>query len=62
MSMSLEYRFARQEDVQSLTDKKNAWKDSKKIRVEVLVGNLGGISFCKAVGFKGYCITMGMEN
>ncbi len=42
--------------------KKNAWKETKIIRVEVLVGNPEGISFWKAVGFKDYCITMEMEN
>ena len=42
--------------------KENAWKDSKIIRVEVLVGNPQGISFWKAAGFKDYCITMEMEN
>ncbi len=42
--------------------KKNAWKECKIIRIEVLVGNPEGISFWKAVGFKDYCITMEMEN
>ena len=42
--------------------KKNAWKGTKPIRIEVLVGNPDGISFWKAVGFKDYCITMEMEN
>ena len=42
--------------------KKNAWKGTKPIRIEVLVGNPEGISFWKAVGFKDYCITMEMEN
>ena len=42
--------------------KKNAWKETKIIRVEVLVGNPEGMSFWKAVGFKDYCITMEMEN
>ncbi len=42
--------------------KKNAWKETKIIRVEVLVGNPKGMSFWKAVGFKDYCITMEMEN
>ena len=36
--------------------------DSEKIRVEVLVGNLEGISFWHAVGFKDYCITMEINN
>ena len=42
--------------------KENPWKNSQRIRVEVLVGNLEGISFWHAVGFKDYCITMEMEN
>lgn len=42
--------------------KQNVWKDSKIIRVEVLVDNPEAISFWKAVGFKDYCITMEMEN
>jgi GNAT superfamily N-acetyltransferase len=42
--------------------KKNAWKDTQTIRIEVLVGNPAGISFWKAVGFKDYCITMEMKN
>ena len=42
--------------------KKNAWKETRIIRVEVLVGNPEGISFWKTVGFKDYCITMEMEN
>ncbi len=42
--------------------KKNVWKEAKIIRVIVLVGNLEGISFWKAVGFKDYSITMEIEN
>jgi len=42
--------------------KKNPWKDCQRIRIEVLVGNLEGISFWHAVGFKDYCITMEMDN
>lgn len=42
--------------------KKNAWKDTQTIRIEVLVGNPTGISFWKALGFKDYCITMEMKN
>ncbi len=42
--------------------KKNAWKETKIIRVEVLICNPKGVSFWKAVGFKDYCITMEMEN
>ena len=42
--------------------KKNAWKEDRIIRVEVLVGNPDGISFWKTAGFKDYCITMEMDN
>lgn len=42
--------------------KKNAWKNDKIIRVEVLTENPQGIAFWKAAGFNDYCITMEMEN
>ena len=42
--------------------KENCWQDFDKIRTEVLVGNVDGISFWKAVGFKDYCITMELDN
>ena len=42
--------------------KNNPWKDCKKIRTEVLVDNIVGIDFWKAVGFKEYCIILEMEN
>ncbi len=42
--------------------KNNPWKDCKRIRTDVLVGNIVGIDFWKAVGFKEYCITLEMEN
>jgi len=42
--------------------KNNQWKDCKRIRTDILVGNIVGIDFWKAVGFKEYCITMEMEN
>ncbi len=40
----------------------NPWKNCKRIRTDVLVGNKIGIDFWKAVGFKEYCITLEMEN
>ncbi|MHC4325307.1 MAG: GNAT family N-acetyltransferase [Planctomycetota bacterium] len=40
----------------------NPWKNCKIIRTDVLVDNMIGINFWKAVGFKDYCITMEMEN
>ncbi len=42
--------------------KNNPWRDYKRIRMDVLVGNVTDIDFWKAVGFKEYCITMEMEN
>jgi predicted acetyltransferase len=40
----------------------NPWKKCKRIRTDVLVENIIGIGFWKAVGFKEYCITLEMEN
>ena len=42
--------------------KNNPWSDCKRIRTDVLVGNVTGFDFWKAVGFKEYCITLEMEN
>lgn len=42
--------------------KNNPWKNSKRIRTDVLVNNPIGIDFWKAVGFKDYCMTMELEN
>jgi GNAT superfamily N-acetyltransferase len=42
--------------------KNNPWKKCKRIRTDVLVDNVFGIEFWKAVGFKEYCITLEMEN
>lgn len=36
----------------------NKWQEIRRIRLEVLSGNAGGISFWKAVGFSEYCMTM----
>ena len=41
--------------------KNNPWKKCKKIRTDVLVNNIDGIDFWKAVGFREYCITMEAE-
>ncbi|MHC4659002.1 MAG: GNAT family N-acetyltransferase [Planctomycetota bacterium] len=37
-------------------------KESRRIRTDVLVRNITGIDFWKAVGFKEYCIVMEREN
>ncbi len=42
--------------------KNNQWRDCKRIRTDVLVGNVTGIDFWKYVGFKEYCLTLEMEN
>ena len=38
----------------------NPWKKCKRVRTDVLVDNITGIDFWKAVGFKEYCITLEM--
>lgn len=40
----------------------NPWKECKRIRTDVLVDNVAGIYFWKAVGFKEYCVTMETED
>ncbi len=42
--------------------KNDPWKDCKRIRTDVLVGNAVGIDFWKTVGFKEYCVTLEMES
>lgn len=42
--------------------KNNPWKDSQRIKTDVLVNNPIGINFWKAVGFTEYCKTMELEN
>ena len=42
--------------------KNNPWKKCKRIRTDVLVNNIDGIDFWKAVGFKEYCVTLEAEN
>lgn len=39
----------------------NVWKDSPRIRIDVLSGNLGGIEFWRSLGFNDYCVTMEHE-
>jgi len=36
----------------------NTWKDAPRIRLDVLVGNSGGIEFWRSLGFADYCLTM----
>ena len=36
----------------------NAWKDSPRVCLEVLVGNSAAIQFWRSVGFADYCLTM----
>jgi GNAT superfamily N-acetyltransferase len=38
--------------------RENAWKNAKRVRVEVLVGNTAGIGFWRSVGFEDYCLTL----
>ena len=41
---------------------KNAWKETKIVRIDVLVNNSNGMSFWHNIGFEDYCITMEMKN
>jgi len=36
----------------------NPWRDSPRVRIEVLVNNTPGIAFWRAVGFADYAVTM----
>jgi GNAT superfamily N-acetyltransferase len=38
----------------------HAWAGGR-VRVEVLVGNVGGIAFWRALGFTDYCLTLELE-
>ena len=40
---------------------KNVWRDAKRIRLDVLVGNSAAIQFWRSVGFADYCLTMERE-
>lgn len=40
----------------------NPWKNIKRLRLDVLVGNKTGIAFWKAAGFSEYCLTMEKDN
>ena len=37
---------------------KHFWKDSPRVRLDVLTNNAGAIEFWRSVGFAEYCITM----
>ncbi len=39
----------------------NVWPPSKRLRLDVLIGNETAISFWRAVGFRDYCLTMELE-
>lgn len=39
----------------------HAWRDSPRVRLEVLVNNTPGIAFWKAVGFADYALTMELD-
>ena len=40
--------------------RRNVWGETRRIRLDVLVGNEAGIAFWKSLGFKDYCITLEM--
>lgn len=39
----------------------NLWKESQRVRLDVLVGNHVGREFWRSVGFHDYCLTMELE-
>jgi ribosomal protein S18 acetylase RimI-like enzyme len=39
----------------------NAWSNAPRIRIEVLIDNVAGIAFWRAVGFTDYSIAMELE-
>lgn len=39
----------------------NAWPATKRVRLDVLIGNAAGIAFWRAAGFKDYCLTMELD-
>jgi len=39
----------------------NPWRDTPRIRIDVLIGNTEGIAFWRSIGFQDYCITMEMD-
>lgn len=39
----------------------HAWKDTQRLRIDVLLGNASAQAFWHAVGFKDYCVVMEME-
>jgi predicted acetyltransferase len=39
----------------------HAWKDARRLRVEVLVGNTAAIEFWRAVGYRDYALTLEVE-
>jgi GNAT superfamily N-acetyltransferase len=42
--------------------RENSWRESAGIRLDVLIGNAGGIQFWRSMGFEDYCITMERAN
>ena len=42
--------------------RKKVWKNRHLLRLDVLVKNIGGIRFWRAVGFKDYCLTLERKN
>lgn len=40
---------------------RNVLKSGERLRVEVLVGNVGAQAFWRAVGFRDYCLTLEQE-
>jgi GNAT superfamily N-acetyltransferase len=41
--------------------REEVWRQCRRVRLDVLVGNCDGIAFWRAVGFEDYCLTMELE-
>jgi GNAT superfamily N-acetyltransferase len=41
--------------------RRHAWRDERRLRLDVLVGNAAALAFWRAVGFQDYCLTLEME-
>ena len=39
----------------------SVWRDSPRLRLDVLTGNRTGIAFWRSLGFRDYCLTMERE-
>jgi GNAT superfamily N-acetyltransferase len=42
--------------------RQNPWREARRIRLDVLVGNASSIQFWRSLGFEDYCITLERAN